>query len=190
MLPQFIQPSSTNSSSSSSSPSSYSNNGPLISTLLEPISFSSNLLLNPTTTTTNNNATPLFNHQAVSQDHQSFMMSTMVGGENNYHVKLGDQRSLLVFGGDQGSCSSSDAEYGGGIGVEEKRRSLSSSNMSFVEWSRVVNGWNNNEKQLEDQGMWNNNSNMENNYSPFMDYGLEEIKQLISSSNCTTNVLF
>ncbi|KAL4031842.1 hypothetical protein IC575_010134 [Cucumis melo] len=191
MVPQFIQPSSTNSSSSSSSPSSYSNNGPLISTLLEPISFSSNLLLNPTTTTTtnnnpNNNATPLFNHQAVSQD-QSFMMSTMVGGENNYHVKLGDRR-LLVFGGDQGSCSSSDAEYGGGIGVEEKRRSSSLSSMSFVEWSRVVNGWNN-EKQLEDQGMWN--SNMENNYStPFLDYGLEEIKQLISSSNCTTNVLF
>ncbi|CAK9323158.1 unnamed protein product [Citrullus colocynthis] len=183
MVPQFIQPSSTNSSSSSSSPSSYSNNGPF-STLLEPISFSSNLLLNPTTTN-NNNTTLLFHHQ-LSQD-QNFMMSPMMGAENNnYHVKLADHR-LLVFGGDQGSCSSSDVENGGG--VEEKRRSSSSSSsMSFVDCSRVVNGWNN-DRQLEDQGIWEN-SNMENNYSPFMDYGLEEIKQLISSNTCTTNVLF
>lgn len=110
-----------------------------------------------------------------------------MGAENNnYHVKLADHR-LLVFGGDQGSSSSSDVDNGGG--VEEKRRSSSSSSsMSFVDCSRVVNGWNN-ERQLEDQGMWEN-SNMENNYSPFMDYGLEEIKQLISSNTCTTNVLF
>lgn len=92
---------------------------------------------------------------------------------NNYHVKA--EHSLLVFGGDHASCSSSDAEYGVGvgigIGVEEKRR------MSFVECSSSVdNGWNN-EKQLDD-GMWN----METT-TPLMDYGLEEIKQLISSSS-------
>ena len=153
LLSHFLQTSSTN-SSSSSSPSSYSdhsnfpsfpNPNGTFSTLLDTISFSSTLL-NPT------------NLISTSQD-QTFIINSN-RAQNNYDVK--SDHGLLVFGRDQPSCSSSDAEYGngGGIGVEDEKK-----RMSFV-------------KQFHDHDMW-----ME--ASPLMDYGLEEIKQLITSSSCS-----
>ncbi|KAG7028034.1 Transcription factor MYB36, partial [Cucurbita argyrosperma subsp. argyrosperma] len=159
LLSHFLQISSTNSSSSSSSsPSSYSdhsnfpsfpNPNGTFSTLLDTISFSSTLL-NPTNLISTNNNT--------SQDQTFILNPNRV--QNNYDVK--SDHGLLVFGRDQASCSSSDAEYGsgGGIGVEDEKK-----RMSFV-------------KQFHDHEMW-----ME--ASPLMDYGLEEIKQLITSSSCS-----
>lgn len=112
------------------------------------------------------------------------------------HYQVGD--TLLMFGG-EASCSSSDGscnnqishakeleyEYGasGGANNTDQQVGLQSYFYNGIEESQKlmisngggVNGWT--EKQ---NGSWGENP---------LDYGLEEIKQLISSSSCN-NFLF
>lgn len=96
-----------------------------------------------------------------------------------------DSSALLMCGGET-SCSSSDGscnnqithEYGGGANSAEQM-GLQSYFYNGVEESQKLvgdGGWS--EKQ---NGLWGEN--------PIIDYGLEEIKLLISTSSCN-NFLF
>ena len=173
-LLSILQNSSTSSSSSSSS-SSLSFTGPE-----SIITYSPSLLgVNSSTSAAN----------SIFQTQDSFMGPSM----QNYQVKDG----LFMFRGEKASCRSSDGScnnqlshvkesgYGDGTfvkqvgvenfvysgGVEEGQKKLMLSNTG------CVSGWTT-EKQ---SGLWGENS---------LDYyGLEEIKQLVSTSGCN-NFLF
>ncbi|CAK7343180.1 unnamed protein product [Dovyalis caffra] len=182
----LLQPTSLPSSPStplSSSPSSFACNNSnyynLARSFTEPISFSATPLSNSSFTTS---ASSMLQPQ-----------ETFVGPMQNYQVK----DSLIMFGG-EASCSSSDGscnnqmshvnegyEYGGGAnnnteqmglqnylynGVEEDRRLMVSSGEAA---HGVLNGWT--EKQ---NGLWPGDNSL--------DYGLEEIKQLISTDSCNS----
>ncbi|XP_010267204.1 PREDICTED: transcription factor MYB3-like [Nelumbo nucifera] len=193
-LPMAVSsPSQSLSSSSSSYQGSRSYYNPSESVVgLEPISIPSNLLSNCNTYTTTSTATATTSTLLQAQDG---FMSPM----HNYQVKEG----LLMFGGEP-SCSSSDGscnqisygkemeyEYGGsgggggGVGNGEQMGLESFSytdvfdNQKFMIGGNVyggcgLDGWTPSQKP-NDQML----------VEPPLDYGLEEIKQLVSSNGCS-----
>ena len=172
-------PSTPLSSSPSFTCSNNSYNYTLARSFTEPISFSSSPLSNNSFTTA-----------SMLQPQETF-----VGSMQNYQVK----DNLIMLGG-EASCSSSDGscsnqmshvkeeyEHGDGANnntgqvglqnylhnrVEDDQKLMVSSGFAGHD---VLNGWTG--KQI---GLWEENP---------LDYGLEEIKQLISTSSCN-NFLF
>ncbi|KAI4300322.1 hypothetical protein L6164_033713 [Bauhinia variegata] len=178
-LLSVLQNSSSSSSSSLSSPLSFSNSSNSYYTphgsFTDSVSYSSSLLSGNSSASAN----------SIFQTHQESFMGPM----QNYQVKDG----VLMFGS-EASCSSSDgssnnqinrvkeAEHGNGtfvqqIGVHDYLYSTSGveegTQKLMVSSAGSISGWT--ERQ---SGLWAENP---------LDYGLEEIKQLISTNNCNAN---
>ncbi|KDP29166.1 hypothetical protein JCGZ_16555 [Jatropha curcas] len=169
----LLQPNSSLPSSPSTALSSSSSSSPY--TLAR--SFSSDQPLFPF-------SSPLGNNNNIPANMLQTQESLFGGMQNYSQVK---ESSLLMFGG-EASCSSSDGSHGGASNNEE---------MGFQ--SYLYNGVEESQKLLlpggggggggwweKQNGLWGGNANT------IMDYGLEEIKQLISSgsSSICNNFLF
>ncbi|PQQ10047.1 transcription factor RAX2 [Prunus yedoensis var. nudiflora] len=168
---------------SSSSPSSYrgSNNSTAyyaqtrsFSSALEPISFSPSLLSRSST-----NAASVL-HQ-VHQE--SFVGRAM---QHNYQVK----DNILMFGG-EASCSSSDGSCSNQISQCRDREYEYNYNFfnggeghQKIMLPDGLNGW-----RSEKQNVNGNGNGIWEDQAP-LDYGLEEIKQLISSTSSCNYFLF
>lgn len=164
---------------SSSSPSSYrgSNNSTAyyaqtrsFSSALEPISFSPSLLSRSST-----NAASV-----LHQVHQERFVGRAM--QHNYQVK----DNILMFGG-EASCSSSDGSCSNQISQCRDREYEYNYNFfnggeghQKIMLPDGLNGWRS-EKQ-NGNGIWEDQAPL--------DYGLEEIKQLISSTSSCNNFLF
>ncbi|KAF2312194.1 hypothetical protein GH714_028428 [Hevea brasiliensis] len=169
---------------SSSPSSSYT----LARSFSETIPFSS-----PLSNHNNNNHNNSFTATATTPILQPQESSFVVAALQNYQMK--DSSRLLMFGGET-SCSSSDGscnnqishvkeieyEYGAGSGGANTtdQMGLQSYFYNGVEESQKLLG--------SGGGGWGEKQNGCGGENPIIDYGLEEIKQLISTSSCSNNI--
>ncbi|XP_044473142.1 transcription factor RAX2-like [Mangifera indica] len=154
-------------SSPSSTISYYTTQATTFTSLDQPHSFSNTLLSNNCCITTSSNI--------LQVPQESNLLSSI------QHFQVKDSASM--FGNDQAaaSCSSSDASKE----LEYDYSGSGNSNtvqMGFQDCFYNTNGSWSDEQKPNINGDWDE--------TPLMDYGLEEIKQLIRTSSCNNSILF